>query len=63
MIHILAGIGTCRVRPLHTSEYPSKANRPAYSVLDKSKIKTTYGLEIPFWVDSLRECIEKLKNQ
>ncbi len=63
IIHILAGIGTCRVRPLHTSEYPSKANRPAYSVLDKSKIKTTYGLEIPFWVDSLRECIEKLKNQ
>lgn len=59
-IHRIAGIKDCKVRPLHTSEYPTAANRPAYSVLDKTKIKQTYGLEIPYWEDSLRECIEKL---
>ena len=59
-IHRLAGIKTCHVRPLHTSEYPTPANRPHYSVLDKTKIKQTYGFEIPHWEESLRECIEKL---
>ncbi|MBP3829277.1 MAG: dTDP-4-dehydrorhamnose reductase [Bacteroidaceae bacterium] len=57
-IHRLAGITSCRVRPLHTSEYPTPAARPHYSVLDKTKIKQTYGIEIPYWEDSLRECIE-----
>ena len=59
-IHRLAGITTCHVRPLHTSEYPTPANRPHYSVLDKTKIKQTYGLEIPYWEESLAECIAKL---
>ncbi|MCR5131049.1 MAG: dTDP-4-dehydrorhamnose reductase [Prevotella sp.] len=59
-IHRLAGIQTCKVRPLHTSEYPTAAKRPAYSVLDKSKIKQTYGIEIPHWETSLKECIEQL---
>jgi dTDP-4-dehydrorhamnose reductase len=59
-IHRLAGITTCRVRPLHTSEYPTPARRPHYSVLDKTKIKQTYGIEIPYWEESLRECIAKL---
>ena len=59
-IHRLAGITSCRVSPLHTSEYPTPANRPAYSVLDKTKIKATYGMEIPYWEDSLRECISLL---
>jgi dTDP-4-dehydrorhamnose reductase len=59
-IHRIAGIKDCKVRPLHTSEYPTAANRPAYSVLDKTKIKQAYGIEIPYWEDSLRECIEKL---
>ena len=59
-IHRLACITTCHVRPLHTAEYPTPANRPHYSVLDKTKIKTVYGIEIPYWEDSLRECIEKL---
>lgn len=59
-IHRLAGITTCHVRPLHTSEYPTPANRPAYSVLDKTKIKQTYGIEIPYWEESLRECIASL---
>jgi len=61
-IHRLAGITTCRVRPLHTAEYPTPAARPHYSVLDKTKIKQTYNLEIPYWEDSLRECLEELKN-
>ena len=59
-IHRIAGIQGCRVRPLHTSEYPTPAARPHYSVLDKTKIKQTYGLDIPYWEESLAECIEKL---
>ena len=59
-IHRIAGITTCHVRPLHTSEYPTPANRPHYSVLDKTKIKQTYNLEVPYWEESLAECIAKL---
>ena len=59
-IHRIAGITTCHVRPLHTSEYPTPAARPHYSVLDKTKIKETYGIEIPHWENSLRECIAGL---
>ena len=59
-IHRLAGITTCHVRPLHTAEYPTPATRPHYSVLDKTKIKQDYGLEIPYWEDSLAECISRL---
>ena len=54
-IHRLAGITACRVRPLHTAEYPTPAARPHYSVLDKTKIKTTYALDIPYWEESLAE--------
>ena len=61
-IHRLAGITTCKVSPLHTDEYPAKAPRPAYSVLDKTKIKKTFGIEIPHWEASLAECIGKLEN-
>lgn len=60
-IHRMAGITTCKVKPLHTSEYPTPACRPAYSVLDKTKIKTTYGIEIPHWEESLKECIALLQ--
>jgi len=60
MIHHLADIKTCKLRSLHTEEYPTKAKRPHYSVLDKTKIKDIYGIEIPYWVDSLKECIDKL---
>ena len=59
-IHRLAGITTCKVRPLHTAEYPTPARRPHYSVLDKSRIKRVYGIEIPYWEDSLAECIRLL---
>ena len=59
-----AGInGRCNVRPLHTADYPTPASRPPYSVLDKTKIKLTYGVEVPHWTVSLKECIEELKNK
>ena len=59
-IHRLAGITSCKVKPLHTAEYPTRSNRPAYSVLDKTKIKTTFGIEIPHWEESLKRCIDTL---
>ena len=59
-IHRLAGITTCNVKPLHTLEYPTKAKRPHYSVLDKSKIKEVYHVEIPYWEESLKECIYQM---
>lgn len=59
-IHRLAGITTCKVSPLHTDEFPAKAPRPHYSVLDKTKIKKTFGIEIPHWETSLRECVSQL---
>ena len=61
-IHRIAGITTCKVRPLHTEEYPAPAARPHYSVLDKTKIKETYHIDIPYWEDSLTECIQKLEQ-
>ena len=61
-IHRIAGITTCYVRPLHTSEYPTPASRPHYSVLDKTKIKTVYGIEVPYWEESLEVCVRKLLN-
>lgn len=59
-IHRLASITTCKVNPLHTADYPTKAARPHYSVLDKTKIKNTYGIEIPHWEESLSACIDQL---
>lgn len=59
-IHRMAGITTCRVKPLRTEEYPTPANRPHYSVLDKTKFKATYGIDVPYWEDSLHECIAGL---
>lgn len=62
-IHRIAGITNCHVKPLHTAEYPTAAKRPAYSVLDKTKIKETYGMEIPYWEDSLAKCIKSLAGK
>lgn len=59
-IHRLAGITTCQVSPIHTKDYPTPAQRPAYSVLDKSKIKQAYGITIPYWEDSLKRCLQQL---
>lgn len=60
-IHRIADITTCHVLPLHTAEYPTPATRPHYSVLDKTKIKQTFGIEVPYWEESLWECVEELK--
>lgn len=61
-IHQLAGITGCEVKPLHTHEYPTPVRRPPYSVLDKSKIKETFGVAVPHWYSSLRECMKKIDN-
>lgn len=62
-IHRLAGITTCAVSPIRSALYPTPAHRPSYSLLDKTKIKETYHLSIPYWEDSLRECIDLLQKQ
>lgn len=51
---------TCDIRPCHTSEFPSKAERPAFSVLDKTKVKETFGVVVPYWRDSLKDCIARI---
>ena len=62
-IHRLAGITGCDVSPIRTDQYPTRARRPSYSVLDKSKIKSELGLRIPYWEESLARCISILKQQ
>ena len=56
----MAGHTECDIQPCHSSEFPSPVRRPAYSVLDKTKIKETFGLSIPYWTDSLRRCLSAL---
>ena len=57
----MAGHTTCDIQPCHSDEFPSPVKRPAYSVLDKSKIKDTFGITIPYWTDSLKKCIAALQ--
>lgn len=59
-IHELAGIKNCQVRPILSEEYQYRTPRPHYSVLDKSKFKKTFDVEIPHWMDGLKRCITKL---
>ena len=61
-IHRIAGITDCDVKPIHTAEYPTPAERPHYSVLDKTKIKKTYDITIPYWEESLKSCIQELQH-
>ena len=61
-IHRLAGITTCDVQPCHSDEFPAKAHRPAYSVLDKTKFKATFGVQVPYWLDSLEDTIKQLQT-
>ena len=61
-IHELAGIKTCAVRPILSNEYAYKTPRPHYSVLDKSKFKKTFGVEIPYWLDGLKRCMALLNE-
>ena len=56
----MAGHDACDIQPCHSDEYPSPVKRPAYSVLDKTKVKETFGLTIPYWTDSLRRCLAAL---
>lgn len=56
----MAGHTECDIQPCHSNEFPSPVKRPAYSVLDKTKIKETFGIRIPYWTDSLKVCIEHL---
>ena len=61
MIAELSGQTGCDIQPCHSNEFPSPVKRPAYSVLDKTKFKETFGLKVPYWVDSLKVCIRNLK--
>ena len=62
MIAEYSGHNKCRVYPCHSNEYPSKVVRPSYSVLDKTKIKSTFGIDIPYWTDSLKKCLKNIDN-
>lgn len=53
---------TCDIRPCHSDEFPSPVARPHFSVLDKTRIKQTFGIRIPYWTDSLKRCIEEIEN-
>lgn len=58
-----AGNTACDIEPCHSSEFPSKVVRPSYSVLDKTKIKSVFGITIPYWTDSLKICISNIKTR
>jgi len=60
LIAEIAGNTTCDIQPCHSDEFPSPVKRPAYSVLDKTKIKETFQLTIPYWTDSLRKCMSQM---
>ena len=62
MIAQYNGTTECKVNPCHSNEFPSPVKRPSYSVLDKTKIKEAFGVEVPYWTDSLKVCIANLKN-
>ena len=62
MIAEYNGTARCDIQPCHSNEFPSPVTRPSYSVLDKTKIKETFGIKIPYWTDSLKKCIANLKN-
>lgn len=62
MIAEYAGNSECDIQPCHSDEFPSKVIRPSYSVLDKTKIKNTFGIKIPYWTDSLKVCIKNLNS-
>ena len=63
MIAEYAGNTACDIQPCHSNEFPSKVVRPSYSVLDKTKIKTTFGIAVPYWTDSLKVCLQNINNE
>jgi dTDP-4-dehydrorhamnose reductase len=62
MIAEYNGTTECDVQPCHSNEFPSPVKRPAYSVLDKTKIKEVFGVKVPYWTESLKQCIANIKN-
>lgn len=58
----IAGNTACNIQPCHSDEFPSPVKRPAYSVLDKTKVKETFSVQVPYWTDSLKTCIKNLKT-
>lgn len=63
MIASMAGTGDkCDIQPCHSDEFPSPVTRPSFSVLDKTKIKQAFGVKVPYWVDSLRNCLKNIKQ-
>ena len=62
MIAEYNGTASCDIQPCHSNEFPSPVTRPSYSVLDKTKIKSVFGIEVPYWTDSLKKCITNLKT-
>ena len=62
MIAEYSGQTSCDIQPCHSNEFPSPVTRPAFSVLDKAKIKDTFGITIPYWTASLKTCINNLKQ-
>ena len=58
----MAGHTACNIQPCHSDEFPSPVKRPAYSVLDKTKIKETFGIQIPYWEDSLKKCMANMNE-
>lgn len=62
MIAVFSGHTSCDIQPCHSDEFPSKVKRPAFSVLDKTKIKTTYNVNIPYWTDSLKIVLDNINR-
>ena len=63
LIAEIAGNTDCDIQPCHSDEFPSPVKRPAFSVLDKTKIKNTFGITIPYWTDSLKKCMNNLMKK
>lgn len=63
MIAEYSGQTECDIQPCHSDEFPSPVKRPAYSVLDKTKVKDTFGVSVPYWTDSLKKCINNLSKK
>ena len=63
MIAEYSGQTSCDIQPCHSDEFPSPVTRPSYSVLNKTKIKNTFGIEVPYWTESLKKCINNIKKK
>jgi dTDP-4-dehydrorhamnose reductase len=62
MIAMLSGHNDCDIQPCHSDEFPSPVVRPPYSVFDKTKVKNTFGVKVPYWLDSLKTCLNNMNE-